>query len=153
MAIIEGRDYVLARSMTYTGSGGVGKGCLAGTMELLLLLPSKVHRGGGRRIEEVDIYLQGESVPVYLENFLRDPGRRPVDLNQGLRDLAEKVDGSRLIDLSRVRRLKVRTSFFSRGIYLSENNSGPGWTGLPLMKQDAAAFRNFYQGHPASAGT
>jgi len=152
MALTEGRDFVLARNMTYTGTGGIGKGCLTGTMELMLLLPATVHRGSGRHTEEKDIFIEGKGVVQYLEETLARREMNTSNLSTILRDLAQQVEGARLIDLSAVRRLKVRTSFFSRGVYTSEKSSGPGWTGFPLKKQDAAAFENFYRGHPATAG-
>ena len=152
MAAVEGRDYVFARKMTYNGTQGVGKGCLVGTGELLLQLPVKTMKGKGRYVQDRDWFLDDKPVLQELENRLNDPDIRPGDLSSMLREVAGSMEGTELVDFAKVRRLKVKTSFFSRGIYTSEKSGGPGWRAFPLKKQDAKAFQKFYEGHPATMG-
>lgn len=139
--------------MTYNGTQGVGKGCLVGTGELLLQLPVKTMKGKGRYVQNKDWFLDDKPVLEALNEKLGDPDLKPGGLPSMLREIAGGMEGSELIDFAKVRRLKVKSSFLSRGVYTSEKSSGPGWRAFPLKKQDAKAFEEFYKGHPATMGS
>ena len=149
MAVKAGIDYVFAKEISYAGAEGMGKGCLIGTHDILLQFPTRTNEGIGNTIRWL---IDGKPVREALTETLADPDLTRGDLDRTLRRFGEKVQGSVLIDFSLVRRLKVRSSLLSRGIYTSEKSSGPGWRGFPLKKEDLKAFGKFYQGHPAAMG-
>jgi hypothetical protein len=152
MAVSRGVDYVLAERMTYHGIKGIGKGCLLGTREAVLQLPVQTMEGSGRTMGTRDWFIEGRQVAEYVTEALSEPSLKSSDLTGLLHDLAGKLEGSELVDLSSAARLKVKSSFFSRGLYISRKHSGPGWRGFPMKKEDAAAFAEFYRGHPATVG-
>lgn len=152
MSLVEGRDYVMAEKMTYTGTMGIGKGCLVAGMSHILQLPVRTMQGRGRTMENVEWSIEGRPVAEAVRERLNDPSLAASGLESVMRELAGKLEGSEIFDLSLARRLKVRTSLLSKGLYLSEKTSGPGWRGFPLNRDDARKFKEFYRGHPAAAG-
>lgn len=153
MAAVEGRDFALAEKTAYTGKMGVGKGCLVGTRNLLLQLPVRTGVGRGRAMDTRDWTISGEPVVKYLRDRLNDPDLDSSGVDSELRRIASEAQGGEIVDLSVVRRLKVRLSLLSKGLYISEKSSGPGWRAFPLSKSDARKFQEFYQGHPAAVGS
>lgn len=153
MPVIEGEDFVFAEDMAYTGRLGTGRGCLLGSRDLILQLPVRTFSGSGRTMGTRDWFIEGRPVAQCVRSRLEDPAVDTAGLDGLIRELASGVDGSELVELSSVRRLRVRTSLLSRGIYVSARESGPGWKGFPLGKADAAAFRDFFRGHPAAVGS
>ncbi len=153
MTLEEGRDFVMADNITYVGPAGMGKGCLVGTHDRILIVPIQVSRVGGYiryRTETTTFTLQGENPAEMIRNYVTEAGVTSADFNSLLQDIVSQVEGAVLHELSEVRRLKVKNSLFSRGIYLNKNDSNVGWTGYPLKKPDALAFEEFYRGHPAA---
>ena len=146
MGLVEGRDFVLAVNTAYVGCSGTGKGCIAGTKSILLAVPVETQIVTGRRMIKTSWTLNGIDPAEAILKFEGDV----TDLEDFLRSIPAEISGSVLYDLSLVRRLRVRTGFLSRGIYVSENDSGPGWKGFSLNKQQSGKFREFYTGHPAS---
>ncbi|OPL18620.1 MAG: hypothetical protein AVO35_04620 [Candidatus Aegiribacteria sp. MLS_C] len=152
MPVSEGEDFVFTAEMTYTGAAGTGRGCLLGSRDLILQLPVRTFTGSERTMGTRDWFIEGRPVVEYVRSRLEDPAIDATGLDGLMRELASAVEGAVLVDLSVVRRFKVRTSLLSGGIYTSLRDSGPGWKGFPLRKADAAGFRDSYRGHPASAG-
>lgn len=152
MSVKAGIDYIFAREITYAGFEGMGKGCLIGTHNILLQFPTRTNEGMGRTITSKLWLIDGKPVREALTRALNDPELTQGDLDRTLRRLGEEVPGSVLIDFALVRRLKVKSSLLSRGIYTSDKSSGHGWRGFPLKKEDAKAFGKFYEGHPAAMG-
>jgi len=153
MAVHEGTDYVFASETTFTGREGVGKGCLVGTYNLLLQVPTLTTSGMGRTITTKKWRIDGELAREAVKNLLSDNELSPGDLDRSLSEIARKLSAAELIDLSTIRRLKIKSSLLSRGIYTSIRSRGAGWRGFPLKKADAVSFSEFYRGHPASMGT
>ncbi len=143
---------MFAREVPYVGPAGTGKGCLLGTAELLVQLPVETSAVVGRRAVTTRWEVDGSPARELLEGALSDPSMDVSALQGLLRDIAARAEGGVLLELGRMRRLRVRSSFLSRGIYVSERESGPGWKGFPLKKGDVAEFARFYEGHPASVG-
>jgi hypothetical protein len=145
-------DYVMAAESTYVGPEGVGKGCLLGTSELLLLVPEEVTTGTDRVLTTRVWTLRGSDPASMLEGFLSEPAHGFPDLRAVMLEIASSVRGAVLIDLACARRLKVRSGLLGRGIYVSLTERGPSWKGFPLSRADAPAFVEFYRGHPALVG-
>ncbi len=120
MAVKAGIDYIFAREITYAGAEGMGKGCLIGTHDILLQFPTRTNEGIGNTIRWL---IDDKPVREALTEALNDPDLTRGDLDRTLRKFGEKVSGSVLIDFAVVRRLKVKSSLFSRGIYTSEKYS------------------------------
>lgn len=150
MSLSEGSDYVLAEGVTYHGNEGVGKGCMVGTQRLLLLIPTHVQTATMRRVTTRSWTLRGEKPADMIGNLAAESDISPDDLEEILREVDARIPGARLFDLSEIGRLRVRTGFFSRGIYLNRKPSRIGGTGFPLRRADARAFERFYRGHPAA---
>lgn len=153
MALQQGRDFVMADNLTYVGPAGMGKGCLVGIHDRILLVPIEVTRVKGYiryQSETTTLTLKGKNPAEMIRNFAAEDGVRSSDLSGLMDEIVSQVEGAVLHELSAIRRLKVKNSLFSRGIYLNKNDSNVGWTGYPLKKQDAVAFEEFYRGHPAA---
>ncbi|MCK5035028.1 MAG: hypothetical protein KAS73_03975 [Candidatus Sabulitectum sp.] len=153
MALNEDRDFVMADELTYVGPAGLGKGTMLGTHDQLLLMPVEIVQVSGYRhyrTETKTWSLEGKDPGEMIRNFVSEDGVSTSDLNGMMKDIAAQMNGAVLHDLSQMRRLKVKNSLFSRGIYLNKKDSNVGWTGYPLKKQDAVAFQEFYRGHPAA---
>ena len=63
--------------------------------------------------------------------------------------VAAQIDGATLIELDKAKRVRVRAGWFSRGIYASDREKGPGWKGYPLKgKALAQEWVEFYKHLP-----
>jgi hypothetical protein len=96
-------------------------------------------------------YKIGGADPVQtLEALLADPKMTLVELNALLQDVAQQIPVAVLGDLTQMKRLKVRSGLFSRGVYYNPKESGVGgWVGYPLKgKEQAELFRGFYSRLP-----
>ena len=145
-----GRDFVMVDQLTYVGSAGVGKGCLVGTHNKLLVVPVRVTRAFGFTHHSTEWTLKGMSPSELIKNFVSEPGVKTQDLENLMTEISNQIEGSVLHDLHEIRRLKVKSGFFSRGIYLNTRDSNVGWTAYPLSKLDIPVFVEFYGGHPAA---
>lgn len=153
MALNEGREFVMADELTYVGPAGLGKGSMVGTHDQLLLMPVEIVQVTGYRNYRTDTKtwsLKGKDPAEMIRNFISEEGVSSSDLNGIMKDIASQMNGAVLHDLSQIRRLKVKNSLFSRGIYLNKKDSNVGWIGYPLKKQDAVVFQEFYRGHAAA---
>ncbi len=153
MALSEEKDFVMADELTYVGPAGLGKGCMVGTHNQLLLMPVEIVQVSGYRdyrTETKTWSLEGRDPAEMIRNFVSEDGVSSSDLDGMMKDIASKMKGAVLHELSQIRRLKVKNSLFSRGIYVNKKDSNVGWTGYPLKKQDAVAFNEFYRGHAAA---
>ena len=153
MALNESKDYVLVDELTYVGPAGMGKGSILGTHDQLLLMPVEIVQVSGYRRYKTETKtwdLNGKNPAEMIRNFVSDDGVSTSNLNDMMKDIAAQMKGAVLHDLSQIKRLKVKNSLFSKGIYLNKKDSNVGWTGYPLKKQDAIAFQEFYKGHPAA---
>jgi len=153
MALNEGRDFVMADELTYVGPAGLGKGCLVGTHNQLLIMPVEIVRVSGYRSYRTETKtwsLQGRDPAEMVRNFVSEDSVKSSDLDGLMKDIASRMEGAVLHDLSQIRRLRVKNSFLSKGIYINKNDSNVGWTGYPLKKPDVRAFQEFYRGHAAA---
>jgi hypothetical protein len=150
MALIHGTDYVFCPKATYVGKLGVGDGCLIGTRNLLLLLPSRVDKVEWNRYIEVRIFQLGDDpVNVSIQRVLEGEGLTVDELEVFMRDAAAKLPGSEVGELTQMKRVRVRAGFFSRGIYYSVKDKGVGWKGYPLKgKAMAQSWVDFYKTLP-----
>jgi hypothetical protein len=150
MTVEAGRDYVFAPNMTYHGNAGIGDGCLLGTMKSLLMIPLKTMSGAGRKIVTSTYTLGGKSPAETILNLLSEPSLNAEGLEEVMKELVGKLQGSVLADLTTIGRVKVKAGMFSRGIYYNEKASGlGGWSGYPLKgKPKAEEFLKFYAAHP-----
>lgn len=151
MALNEGQDYVFSRKITYVGKVGIGDGCVIGTLKTLLVEPVKVETVQWHRSITTTTFKIGGGSPVEtFENLLKDPNISLSELDNFLKQVSQgKVAGCYFYDLSQVKKIRVKTSFFSRGIYINNSDrSIGGWEGYALPKPDAQKFQQFYLNHP-----
>ncbi len=152
MALIENTDYVFCPKTTYLGSGGMGTSCLVGTKNLLLCLPVELF--------EVDVlsaytekttttYSIGGASPAEAIQIMAADQDDLQEFEQMLVSLADECEDSILVRLDEIKRLKVKSSLLSKGVYYSGRETGPGWKALGLGKKPLAlAFAEFYRDHP-----
>ncbi len=150
MALVEGRDFVYCPKTTYIGSAGVGEGCLVGTRRRLLMVPLRVDTAvWNRSITTTTWQLGDEPIGAALARMLSASDLSVEALDSTLEALAEKVKATGLGKLDEAKRVRVRSGWFSRGIYYSAKAKGPGWTGYPLKgKPLAQAWLDFYRDLP-----
>ena len=146
MAVVEGRDFVYCPKTTYIGSAGVGEGCLVGTRRLLLMVPLSVDTVvWNRSITTTTWKLGDEPIGTALARILSSGEMTLEELESTLEMVDAKIEAASLGKLDEAKRVRVRTGWFSRGIYHSARAKGPGWTGFPLKgKPLAQAWCDFY---------
>ncbi len=156
MTLTKLQDYVFCPKTTYYGSGGMGTGCLVGTQNLLLCLPIKLFEvdTGLTRTEQVTTQysIAGKSPAEAIEVIAQE-----VDSLERFEDflvsMSETSEDSVLVRLDEIKRLKVKSSLLSKGVYYSSRESGPGWKALGLGKKPLALeFAEFYRSHPRLVG-
>ena len=145
MPVMHGRDYVLAPSTTYPfGASGVVTGFIVGLPDRLVMLP-KGAIGGQFTIRETTFGIGGAPLFDAVAGMLGHPHQTLGGLAATLEELAAKVGGDALVvRLPALKALRVKTGWFSRGIYwkLPEHT---GWRALPLSgKEVALAFHAYY---------
>ncbi len=150
MALVDGRDFVYCPKTTYIGSAGVGDGCLIGTRTRLLMVPLRVDTAvWNRSVTTTTWQLGDEPIGAALARVLRASDLTVDALNRTLESIDAKVEATSLGRLDEAKRVRVRTGWFSRGIYHSAKAKGPGWTGFPLKgKPLAQTWCEFYRTLP-----
>ncbi len=150
MALQEGIDYVFCLKTTYIGSLGVGDGCLVGTRSLLLMVPLKVEAVvWNSHVTTTTFQLGNEPVNAGIARVLSQAALTVEELEAFMRQTVGRLEGAALTELHTQRRVRVRSGWFSRGIYCSEKEKGPGWMGYPLKgKELAQRWVAFYQQLP-----
>jgi len=154
MALVEGRDFVYCPKTTYIGTAGVGDGCLVGTRRRLLMVPLRVDTTvWNRSITTTTWTLGDEPIGTALGRILSDASMTLGELEATLATINSKIRATSLGKLDEAQRVRVRTGWFSRGIYHSAKAKGPGWTGFPLKgKPLAQAWCDFYRTLPNFVG-
>ena len=150
MALEDGRDFVYCPKTTYIGSAGVGDGCLVGTRTRLLMVPLRVDTAvWNRSVTTTTWQLGDEPIGTALARILSASDLTVDALNTTLESINEQIAATSLGKLDEAKRVRVRTGWFSRGIYHSAKAKGPGWTGFPLKgKPLAQAWCEFYRALP-----
>ncbi|MCB9568318.1 MAG: hypothetical protein H6710_14100 [Myxococcales bacterium] len=150
MALSEGSDFVFCPKTTYVGGAGIGEGCLIGTRRRLLMVPLRVDAAvWNRSVTTTTWRLGDEPLGDAIARILRDPALTLGGLEETMGALAEEIEGAVLGKLDEARRVRVRAGWFSRGVYFSAREKGPGWSGFPLKgKPLALAWLDFYRGLP-----
>ncbi|MEZ4380565.1 MAG: hypothetical protein R3A79_04420 [Nannocystaceae bacterium] len=135
---------------TYVGSAGVGDGCVIGTHTRLLMVPLRVDTAvWNQSVTTTTWQLGDEPIGAALAKILSASDLTRDGLNATLESLAARVKATALGKLDEAKRVRVRTGWFSRGIYYSAKEKGPGWTGYPLKgKPLAQAWADFYRALP-----
>jgi len=145
MSLNPGVDYVLCTKTTYMGEAGVTYGFVLGFPGCLLSISSKALAGAGFSHTRTTYALNGATPLAAIQSMLADPGVTAAQAEQTARELAAAVPGSRVVELARLAALRVKTGWFSRGIYYKQPGDR-GWSGLPLADGSASAeaFAKFY---------
>lgn len=148
MSLEYGVDYVFCPKSTYVGSAGIGDGCLVGTKRLVLVVPLKIETVvWNRSITTTTFQLGNEPVNTGIGRVLTQPEATLGELEQLMSTIHSDLTGAVLHDVGHYARVRVRAGWFSRGIYFSEKEKGPGWKGYPLKgKEMAQHWVAFYQG-------
>lgn len=150
MALARGTDFLLIDQVAYVGCEGTGKSCLAATRNLLLMVPVETQVVVERKLRTTVWNIGGiPPADAVLNEALKDDSDLE-SLESFLRSVPGVIEPSILHDLTCISRLRVRTGFFSRGIYLSHKETGSRWRGYALKKQEAIQFKCFFTGHPVA---
>lgn len=154
MGLVENQDFVLSPKTTYFGPAGLGEGCLLGTKRCLLGLPKVIDTHVWNHSITTTTYSVDGRDPVAAIRHLAALGETNIDVfEQWMRNLGAQASGAVFVELASQKRLKVKAGWFSKGVYYSEKQSGPGWGAFTLgAKPDALAFVDFYRAHPLLVG-
>lgn len=150
MALADGKDFVFCHRTTYVGTAGIGIGCLVGTRRRLLAVPLSVEVAvWNRSVTRTTFSLGDEPLNDGIARVLTGAELTVDELEEFLATIAGKLDGAALADLATAKRVRVRAGWFSRGIYHSAKERGPGWTGYPLKGRELAQrWLRFYGNLP-----
>jgi hypothetical protein len=140
MSLQVGTHYVFSPSTTWAFSKrGLVTGLIVGLPRCLIMLPRETIAGARFSFGALPML-------AAIEKLLADTTISPIELEEVLRRLADNnEDDALVVDLPELKALRVKNSWFSRGVYWKKPEHS-GWRGLPLSgKAVGAAFEVFYR--------
>jgi hypothetical protein len=153
MAVAAGKDYVFTPHLrTVLKGAGVSRACALVTRRALYMIPYVAITGGGVTITRTTVSIGGMPPADYVARLLADPQMTPEALDAAVGGQCASIAGAVARPLEQFRRIKIRSGFFSRGVYLTERPDGV-W-GKPFVevfgwrpaKQEVPAFSAFFAG-------
>ncbi len=152
MALSENSDYVFCPKVTFLSGAGMGTGCLVGTKNMLLSLPTNLLEAEVLSASQTTIVTTYKVAGVSPSDAIPIIAKEMDTVEQFEEILVELASGDSdgvLVKLDEIKRLNVKASWFSKAVYYSDREKGPGWKALGLGKKPLAlAFMAFYQDHP-----
>ena len=133
MTITRNTDYVFAEKSTLV-SGGVVFVSVIGTKNHIFIIPKEKLSGAGRTV------INEKFGTDWLKELLSNLQTTKESFEKTLRG---KLIPTYILDINLFTDFNIKTSFFSKGLYYKKTGDR-GWSGLPLSKNDALDFKNFY---------
>lgn len=151
MALVEGRDYAAGLGITWVFSSGVGKGVAVVTPHQLFVIPYDTIAGAGRAVTNTVSKIGKDSVASAVAGLLTNESATIESVEAQLSEWAQQSGAAIVKPLSSVKRIKLRTGFFTRGVTFSEKekgfDSGFGTAiGFRPTKLEMAGFLKFFEG-------
>ena len=150
MAITHGSQYVFCPAATYIGSVGVGKGCIVGTKNVLLGLPVEVQEAvWNDSITTKSWSIGGQDPGAAIQEIAQLDDTTLEGFEGYLESLSKNCPGAVFVEVAKVKRLKVRAGLCTKGVYWSDRESGPGWSGYGMgSKELTLEWMEFYRSLP-----
>jgi hypothetical protein len=153
MAVTAGRDFAFSPHLrTVLKGAGVSRACALITRRALYMIPYVSITGGGVTITRTTVTIGGMAPADYVARLLADPQMTPDALDAAMSQQCAGIAGAVARPLDQFRRIKIRSGFFSRGVYLTERAEGV-W-GKPFVesfgwrpgKEELATFAALFAG-------